>query len=375
MLGVVFMKVRQSNYELMRIVSMLFIVIYHIIIHGNLYFHTNGILNLILTFILCITLVHVNSFILLTGFYNYDKQFSLKKFLKTFNASWFYQIFFIIVVLFLGLDLIKNNYELINSISPLNRSYWFVTCYLALYILSPYLNRLIANLNQKEHRNLLIILLLLFSVIPFITHNSLIDNNGFTVVQFCLLYFIGAYLGKYPIRENIHFKNYSKNKFQLVMFSIFALCVILNFCSVELYHYFFDLNKQVTVDLANTLLEILWTYSVPLVILSSIFYFLWFGTFSIKNKFINLIGSLTLGVYLIHDNHFVREVLYKWTGISTGDIVTNYSIIVKIFLLAFIIFIVCALIEFIRQKIFKFCSNRKIVKKLSDKFYNYLKNF
>ena len=79
-------KERQSNYELMRIISMLFIVIYHIIFHGKLLDNTSGSIHLILLLILCISLVHVNSFILVSGYFQYDKKFSIKSFFHNLNS-------------------------------------------------------------------------------------------------------------------------------------------------------------------------------------------------------------------------------------------------------------------------------------------------
>ena len=117
------MKIRQSNYELMRIVSMLLIVLYHILSHGQVLHNTTGVMHLIVIFLLCITMVHVNSFVMLTGYFNYNKTFSIKKFFKTFNMMWFYQVAIIIVLTICGYDIISGKYQLINDISPFNIIY------------------------------------------------------------------------------------------------------------------------------------------------------------------------------------------------------------------------------------------------------------
>lgn len=62
-------KMRNSNFELMRIVSMFFIVIYHIIIHGKILENSHGTTHFLLYIILAICIVHVNSFILVTGYF------------------------------------------------------------------------------------------------------------------------------------------------------------------------------------------------------------------------------------------------------------------------------------------------------------------
>ena len=62
-------KVINSNYELLRVIAMIFIVIWHVIIHGNLVERTTGAVNFVINAILLFVIVHVNIFMLLTGYY------------------------------------------------------------------------------------------------------------------------------------------------------------------------------------------------------------------------------------------------------------------------------------------------------------------
>ncbi len=368
------MKVRQSNYELMRIVSMFLIVIYHILIHGNVFNNTKGGLHFIFAFLICITLVHVNSFVLVTGYFNYNKDFKWKKFFSVFMQSWFYQIVIALIIFICGIYYIGGSYTLFNTLSPLNYSYWFIVKYLLLYLLSPYINKVIKCTTQKEHKRLIIIMFILFSILPFITRGGLIFNDGFTLIQFIMLYFIGAYFRKYPIQENYHFKRFSKNKLQIILFSLTIIFCLSHFLLNLLSSYFLSFENQIFVDFGNSLKQWFTYYSAPFVILQSVCYFLWFGTLSIKNKAINLIASLVFGVYLIHDNDFVRPILYKFLKIDTGTVITDFIIIFKVFGFAILIFVICLLIEFIRKKSFEFICKRKLVKKLTFKIKNYLIN-
>ena len=70
------------NFELMRIISMLMIVLWHIIIHGGF---DNVVDNYgrLFDIILAIIIVHVNSFVIfviLMGFFQYKKKFKLIRF-------------------------------------------------------------------------------------------------------------------------------------------------------------------------------------------------------------------------------------------------------------------------------------------------------
>lgn len=368
-------KERQSNYELMRIISMFFIVIYHIIYHGKLLDNTNGTIHLMLLLILCISLVHVNSFILVSGYFQYNKKFSIKSFFQTLNSAWFYKIVIATILLVTGIyGLTKMQY--INAFNPIYLAgYWFVACYLILYILSPFLNILIQHMNQKIHRRLIIISILCFTIFPFISEHYLGPNDGFTVIQFIILYFIGAYFAKYPIQNNIHFKNYSKNKLQLLLFIGFFGFAFINFIFYCFGTTLESFQTTIGTYIGNQITFNALHYNCLFVLAQSICYFLWFGTLNIKSKIINFISPLVFGVYLIHDNPYIQVMLYKWLKIDTGILVTSPIIFVKIFVIAISIFIICAFIEFIRQKIFNFIKRRKTYKKITNKFYNYIQNY
>lgn len=82
---------RNSNFELMRIISILLIILYHIIFHGNvIQLCTTQTLKFVFKIIEVATLVHVSSFVLLTGYYQSTSQFKQAKLWKITNASWFY---------------------------------------------------------------------------------------------------------------------------------------------------------------------------------------------------------------------------------------------------------------------------------------------
>lgn len=65
--------IRQSNFELMRIISMLMIVLWHMLrsdFHGNVIENcSRESLRLIFEFIMFTIVVHVNSYVLLSGYF------------------------------------------------------------------------------------------------------------------------------------------------------------------------------------------------------------------------------------------------------------------------------------------------------------------
>lgn len=367
-------KLKHSNFELMRIISMFFIVLYHVIFHGKTLENSSGTILLILQFILCITLVHVNSFVLITGYFQYKKKFSLKSFLKTFFEMYFYKVALALFFISIGMNSFTS-VEYFNLFNPFYIPHWYIACYLILYLLSPFLNILIKNMNQHTHRKLILILILCFSFAPFLSNQIVGTNNGLTVIQFIMMYFIGAYLAKYPITENIHFKNYSKNKTQMILLIGSIIFLIINFITLNFGTTLTNSTSSLLQYVGNLIVNSYDKYNFIFVILQSVCYFLWFSSLNIKSKVINYIASCTLGIYLIHEHQCIQPYIYTWFNIANSGPITSKDIIVKVFIVAIIIFIGCALIDTIRQIIFKFIRNRKIYKKISNKFYNYINNY
>lgn len=368
-------KKRQTNFELMRIISMILIIIWHIIIHSGIREGTSGTINLLVQFIYIFISIHVNSFVLVSGYFGYEKSISYKKILSLFYQTWFYKAIFVIVFVTFGISKIST-VQFVRELLPLNtEDYWFINCYLVLCMISPYINVLIKKLNQQEHKRLIVLMIFLFSLIPILSSNRTISNHGSTIQNFILLYLIGAYLGKYPINCNIHFKNYSHNKRQCIFLFGFIFFGILNFLFFQCSQCFMKYSNPFIQELGKMYNIFETSFSNPLIILQSIFYFLYFSTLCIKSSVINKFSSLCFGVYLIHENHHFYNYFYHFIKFDTLKNYNDIFLIFKIVLLAIIIFQVCTIIELLRRLLFRFFSSRKVIKKFNNMIYDYIKSF
>lgn len=356
------MKKRDSNFELLRVISMFLIVLYHVILHGHTINHCQiPIMKNILQIILYISIVHVNSFVLVTGYYQSKSNFNKKKVISILGTAIFYMAAIILILELQG-ALKLSPIEVVKELLLDNTdSYWFIKTYIFLYILSPYINKLISHLTKKEYQKLLVTLTILTSIIPFFSVHKIFSNNGYTLYSFIYLYLLGAYYRKYPITKEKRLKKYSTNKLRIILLSIFLSCVLLNYGILIISNIIANHTNYLTT-LSNGLNHTKYDYSNPFIVIQSIAYFLFFNTLTIKSKIINSISKLTFGVYLIHDNIFVRQRLYMYLKI--GDrIIYSYKFLIYIILIAISIFIVCCLIEEIRQIISK--SAKEFYKKWS----------
>lgn len=371
---------RNSNFELMRIISMLFVVIYHVRMHSGFDVRATGTVDLVLSFITSIIVVHVNSFVLLSGYFQSKSKMKISKAIKLNNATWFYKVLFLIIALLLvnkfGIR-VDGNFEKINilkTLSPLDHGiYWFIDCYLVLYLISPLLNKLIANLTKKEFEKALLLLFVLFSIIPLLTVEEVIYTRvGHSVTTFILLYFIGAYLRIYPIKENYYFKRMSKRLRQTLYILIIITVPVISL-SGRLVAEKINGYGVVPAQLSQILLINYLGFGSPFIIIESVAYLLLFESFSINNRIINKLSQYTFGVYLVHENIFVRENLYRYIGFTRIENITLKTIVLML-ITAIIIYIISTLIEALRQLLFKFIYNRKISKKIRDASTQYIKD-
>lgn len=365
-------KMRNSNFELMRIVSMFFIVIYHIIIHGKLLENSHGTTHFVLYIILAICIVHVNSFILVTGYFQCKSKLKLTKVIQLNNSIWFYTVsivlFFIIVK-----GNTFNSIELLKTFLPISyNDYWFLTNYLILYLISPILNTVINNIDEKKFKRIIVLLLFIDSILPTLTNSSFFNVTlGYSLYHFIFLYFVGAFLRNYPIEDWYIFKKTSKKALQLISLFIFFLMAFINIINQSASKELLNMHPiiaEVGIIFSNSFIA----YNNPLVIIQTIAFFIFFSTLNLKNTFINYISTGTIGIYLIHDNNNIRNVLYKFLGFNGN----NYSVMILVNILgcAILIFISCLIIELIRKFIFKLIYNTKIAKKNREWYRNYIKS-
>ena len=364
--------VRDSNYELMRIISMLMIVIWHILLHGLVDVQSTGMLSFVIYFLEAILVVHVNSYMLVTGYYQCKKEFKSKKLIALNNQSWFYRV--VIMLILCGYGIIEiGRKDFFQALFPLDyATYWFVQMYLFLYCFSPFLNRLIKKMSKKEFQILLMICLIVFSILPTISMQIMVPiEKGHSLMSMVFMYLLGAYFCYYPIQESRILKVNTRRKNQLLFLLGFIMFVTIHFLLLCFGNILMT-GGEISQYFGETIQFSFLSYGNPFVIVSSLMYFFWFGTLKIKSKFINRVSSLTLGVYLIHDNPYMRQWLYPLLGFVKGKVYTSVFILGKVFLCAIMIFIVCAIIEWMRQLLFKGINHLKITKWVQKKWRSYV---
>lgn len=322
-------KVRQSNFELLRIICMILIIAHHFSVHSVLSENASGFNTFIYNAFAIGGKVAVNVFVLISGYFIVKSKFKLQKLLLLILQTLFYS--FVIYMLFwmFGFYDFKLS-EFSNYLFSFYNQYWFMTNYLILYAFVPFLNKIIHNSNKKE--------LMLLILIAIVLQSSILNVDLGNFVWFCTLYLIAGYIRIYPDKYSNSFK----------------LCFIISTLAflIILFRYTF----------ANVSI---WGLKNITCIIFAIALFCVFKNINIKNiKAINLISSTSLGIYLIHDNPIIRPLLWnKWLNVN------HYSQNKHFWIFAIgsvaIVFVICCVIELVRSFVEKYVL--KLINKRNQK--------
>ena len=355
-------KVRNSNIEILRIISMLMIVISHWTVHNGVVNQTIEMsFNRLLLEWTMLGNIGVIIYVMITGYFlgKSEKPFSIKKILRIWLQVLFYSLTIYVLLVILGKEPFSLG-NLLKSMIPVTaKEYWFVTAFLVLMFLTPFINSYINNIKKDEFTKLLKVLTVLFILLPTLAIILIIikgylqiqiDFYGTELIQFIYFYLVGAYVSKYEVTI------LKKHGFMILIISILILLVspiVIIFLSKfkpELVYYsnfLFNRNSLICVLIGVSLLYIFTNKKV------------------FCNKVINYIAGTMFAVYLISDNNYVRKIL--WTELlCVGDYVLSNYLIVNLFLSVLIIFISCIIIEIIRKNTIERLTNWVLDKLIKD---------
>ena len=330
---------RQTNIELLRIVAMLMIVAHHFFCHGGFEFsnETITINRLWLQLINIGGKIGVDIFIIISGYFLIDShRIRTSKVLILWLQVFTYSI--VIFSLFTILKIEKFSLkELVKSVLPITFSkWWFASAYFVLYLISPYINKLLHIMDKRTYNGYILLLTLMWCIIPTFTKQSVESNS---LLWFIYLYSLAGYIKLYGFKYNVKSTTFIMLSISLILLTYLS-SVVFDVIGIK-YKIFSEYN---TFFYSQN--------SLPIV-LSSLLLFIGFQKSEIKcSKTINIIASTTFGIYLIHDNNYMRSFLWKTLFVNNSfqdkNTLIPYSIIVIL-----IVFFGCALIELLRKRLFE----------------------
>lgn len=186
---------RKSNFELLRILAMLMIVMHHYICHGEFYLSSELTINKVI--VECAFWggkVGINVFILITGYFMVNSKPNIKKVFILWGELFFYSVVITIIFIIAGIEQFSIGL-VIKAIFPLTMGrHNYLTTYIFLYCLIPYINKLIKKLSKSELNKLIIFLFVVLSIIPTVCEIKLgwVNNTYSYLLWMIFVYLVGA---------------------------------------------------------------------------------------------------------------------------------------------------------------------------------------
>lgn len=351
---------RRTGIEILRIIAMLMIVALHYVNLGGVSTKGLGFNLYFARFIQAITYSCVDIFVLITGFFWNKNTRPITKAAKLWLQTLFYSVGCLLVVsLINGFSATLSVKRTAYAFFPFTtHHYWFVAVYALLLFAAPVLNVVVEKFDFVAHTFLIGFIGLSFvlpgTVLP--ARFTFDAADGYGILWFCCLYFIGAYLQKYePLRK-------VPKAVCFIVAGVMSFLLFLSGVVIQLLH-----NRGIIPDWWGLCYGYL---SFPVVV-SAVFLFEGLKDFDIKNsKLANVtkwVSSRSLGVYLLHSNVIIGSFLYR-NIFKTKSFYDSPYMIFHFMFFVFSVFVSGIAVEEVRILLFGKLNDRiaAVIKKKTD---------
>ena len=192
------MKNRQSNIELLRIISIFLILVTHADFWAlgeptSSELTNNFLSSFTRIFFESLSIICINIFVLISGWFSIRA--SLKSIIKLLFQVYFMLLFIYLIYVIIGWDTI--NIRSLSKCFIVGHEFWFIKAYLGLLILSPALNVFVNIVSEKVLRVVLIAFFAYQCVYAWITPGAWFLHYGYSVTSFAGLYLLARYVRLY----------------------------------------------------------------------------------------------------------------------------------------------------------------------------------
>lgn len=339
--------------ELLRIISMLFIVVLHVIGCGGIsaasasqtlpYFVSHTML----AFAFCA----VNIYALISGYVGVNSRFKFSKLIVLWLTV--VSINLIMWVVFKYYNPASLEYfPFVNCFLPVSKGqYWYVTAYFGLYVLTPMLNAAAQNMKKGTYLKMLLTGIVLFVIMPpELSSDLFYTHAGYSMLWLMFMYLTGAYF-------KMHFMPKKRWAYILGGLGVYLISAV-SLAAIK----FYKEANGFPYEYAKY-----YVYNSLFVVACSVALFIVFLQISFKAKpvkaIVRFVSKATFGIYIIHTNFFA------WNFFLSGryahfSLMPASKMIFSILFAAFSIFAVCMLIDKARALIFKIFYIEKLVSKI-----------
>lgn len=312
-------KKRMANIELLRCVAMMMVIVLHYLGKGGLLadltggpesFDSIGVTAWLLE---AFCIVAVNVYMLISGYFLCTSSFKLSRLIQLLIQVWMYSVTFGILGAATGIiaETSVDTHYFLTLLFPVSMEhYWFVTAYIFLYLLLPFVGAAAKRMTKQQMQLVMALLLFAFCVLKSILPLRLeTDKKGYDCLWYLCIFVTAAYVRRFGVP-------FLKKRGRAVC--LYVVCCLLAFAGTMALRFLY-----VRTGSLGRMTGMCMEYNHILPFLAALGLFGAFARMEIKSKIayvINAAAPYTLGVYLLHENLGLR---YTWQNWFRADRVTN----------------------------------------------------
>ena len=345
-------KERNMGIELLRIICMMCMIVQHIIGHGwiiqSLHEGTwkYDLVIALRSWCTC----GINCFALISGYVGVRARYKYSSIVLQWSKMWVYSVFFTLLASVVFPGTISSK-AWIQAIFPtLHGLFWYFSAYMACYAIAPMIRIAMRRMTFKQASVSLGIMFVMFSLLSHsFGKDAFYVGSGKNTIWLIILYIYGAYFGWFKPHENV-------SKWILGCF------VVITSASAVL-------TQPVAQRLGIAQLsgDLYWSSTLRMLALA-VALLLFFSRVEVKRgkKLVAWLGGASFGVYVLHEQPQIRyytisKHAYRLTELG------NVEIVIGIILASAVMYLACALIDALREKIYRALRVRQRLEVLEER--------
>lgn len=347
---------RNYGLDILKILSMIYVVILHTVDRGGLIDASSGINRFLILVVFFFAACAVNIFALVTGYVSYsDKPKEINR--TRLFGMWFQVVFYGLLITavcsFLIPDKVTSS-DYVCSVLPLfSNEYWYFTAYLLVCLLSPLVNNAVSSLSEITLKRAFVVIVLFLSVFAIFSNSAGIVQS-FSFPWIFVLYFLGAVIRKCRIGENL-------SAFKLIF------CIVL--CAAISYIWaMFTWDTEIRFIKSTYTDYMLVKHISPTMLFPAICYLLLFRKIKAGagiKKVLEFLSPCVFATYLINTHPIVYTIILFDVFVPLAN---KNIVLILLFVFVFSIsFVLCScLIDKLRALLFRLVRLDKLAKLLGD---------
>ena len=253
--------------------------------------------------------------------------------------------------------------------------YWFFSMYFGMFLFLPIINKGLEIINESQLKIAFVSFIFFFVILKDYFKNDIFkENNGNSVLWFLIFYITGAYFGKFKNDNN----NISRIKKYIYCLIYILIYIISTYLCIQSPYFIINTNNPNFKDKIKLLIKLVFVFRNTSIVevLQSISIVLFLTSIKYNKyiaKIITFIGPLVFGVYLIHVNPIIYTLFKKHFHTNYSSNLPLNTVLKIIALKSLQTFIICIIIDYFRNLLFRICQIRTIsilIEKLISKLFS-----